>query len=111
MSTSLLDHAFAIRGYDYVKTDYAQGTVTFTVAQDPKDWRCTSCGCHQVIGRGQCLRRFHAVPIGRRSVVIALPVQRVGCLLCSAVRQVAVPFVNFQNFRLRVLHCFGLART
>jgi hypothetical protein len=52
MSTSLLYHAFAIGGYDYVKSEYSQGSVTFTIQQRPEDWRCSRCGCRQVIGRG-----------------------------------------------------------
>ena len=40
MSTSLLDHAFGIRGYDYVRTDYQDGQVIFTIEQDPDDCRC-----------------------------------------------------------------------
>ena len=35
MSTSLLDHAFSIRGYEYVRTDYRGGKVVFTIYQDP----------------------------------------------------------------------------
>src|SRR5262249_2556113 len=108
MSTSLLYHAFAIRGYDYVKTDHAQGTVTFRVAQDPKDWRCTSCGCHHVIGRGQLLRRFRAVPISRPPAFLALPVQRVGCLLCGPVRQVEVPFADPRRSSTRAFARYAL---
>ena len=44
MSTSLLYHAFGIRGYDYVRTDYQDGRVIFTITQDPEDWRCSACG-------------------------------------------------------------------
>ena len=94
MSTSLLYHAFAIRGYDYVKTDFAQGQVIFTIRQAPEDWRCSACGSRDVIGRGQSERRFRAVPIGRRPVSVALPVQRVGCQACGLVRQVKVPFAD-----------------
>jgi hypothetical protein len=39
-STSLLYHAFAIRGYDYVRTDSRGGQVIFTITQDPEDCRC-----------------------------------------------------------------------
>lgn len=108
MSTSLLYHAFAIRGYDYVKTDYTQGTVTFAIAQDPKDWRCPACGGRQVIGRGQVERRFRAVPIGRRPTFITLAVQRVGCLLCGAVRQVAVPFADPRRSYTRAFERYAL---
>ena len=37
MSTSLLYHAFGIRGYEYVRTDYQGGEVIFTIQQDPDD--------------------------------------------------------------------------
>jgi hypothetical protein len=34
MSTSLLYHGFGIRGYRYVRTDYFEGEVVFTIEQD-----------------------------------------------------------------------------
>ena len=43
MSTSLLYHAFGIRGYDYVKTDYQGGGVIFTLRQRPRTYRCPVC--------------------------------------------------------------------
>jgi len=108
MSTSLLYHAFAIRGYDYVKTDYAEGAVTFTICQRPENWRCPACGGRRVIGRGQVQRRFRAVPIGRRPVSIALPVQRVGCLACGAVRQVDVAFADPRRSYTRAFERYAL---
>ena len=53
MSTSLLYHAFGIRGYDYVRTDYQDGQVIFTIAQDPADCRCSAYRSRDVISRGQ----------------------------------------------------------
>ena len=35
MSTSLLDHAFGVRGYGHVRTNYHGGEMIFTIAQDP----------------------------------------------------------------------------
>ena len=35
MSTSLLYHAFGIRGYQYVHTDYAEGVVVFPISRTP----------------------------------------------------------------------------
>ena len=66
MSTSLLYHAFGIRGYQYTRTDYQDGQVIFTIHQDYSTCRCSSCGSLQVIGRGQVVRRFRALPIGGR---------------------------------------------
>jgi len=48
MSTSLLYHAFGIRGYEYVRTEYQDGEVTFTIRQEPKTFRCEACGSRDV---------------------------------------------------------------
>ena len=94
MSTSLLYHAFGIRGYDYVRTDYRGGQVIFTIAQDPADCRCSACGSREVISRGHADRRFRSLPIGSRPTAVVLPIPRVECRACGAVRQVLVPFAD-----------------
>jgi hypothetical protein len=48
MSTSLLDHAFGIRGYEYVRTDYQDGQVIFAIQQEPETCRCSVCGARKV---------------------------------------------------------------
>jgi transposase len=94
MSTSLLYHAFGIRGYDYVRTDYQGGATIFTIRQDPHDCRCSACGSRDVISRGHAERRFRNLPIGSRPTAVVLPIPRVECRTCSAVRQVEVPFAD-----------------
>jgi transposase len=94
MSTSLLYHAFGIRGYQYTRTDYHAGQVLFTIHQDPQTCRCCACGSHQIVHRGRVQRRFRALPIGRRATFIVLPIPRVECLTCGAVRQVNVSFAD-----------------
>jgi transposase len=94
MSTSLLYHAFGIRGYGYVRTEYQDGQVIFTIAQDPADCRCSACGCRDVISRGQAQRRFRSLPIGSRTTAVVLPIPRVECTACGVVRQVKVPFAD-----------------
>ena len=44
MSTSLLYHAFGVRGYRYVRTDYVEGDVVFTIKQTRNSCRCPVCG-------------------------------------------------------------------
>ena len=66
MSTSLLYHAFGIRGYEYVRTDYQDGQVIFTIHQEPETCRCSACGSARVIHRGHVERRFRSLPIGSR---------------------------------------------
>jgi transposase len=94
MSTSLLYHAFGIRGYQYIRTDYRFGQTIFTIHQDPASCRCTACGSPRVHSRGQVVRRFRSLPIGRRPTFVALPIPRVGCQSCGLVRQVEVPFAD-----------------
>jgi transposase len=91
MSTSLLYHAFGIRGYQYTRTDYQDGQVIFTIRQQPKAYRCSACGAREVQSRGHVQRRFRSLPIGSRATAVVLPIPRVGCRACGLVRQVEVP--------------------
>jgi transposase len=94
MSTSLLYHAFGIRGYQYTRTDYQDGQVIFTIRQEPETFRCSACGDREVHPRGHVVRRFRALPIGSRVTAVVLPIPRVECRACGVVRQVAVPFAD-----------------
>ncbi len=108
MSTSLLYHAFGIRGYEYVRTDYRDGETIFTIRQDPEDCRCPACGSRDVISRGRAERRFRAVPIGSRPTAIVLPIPRVECHACGAVRQVQVPFADPRRSYTRSFERYAL---
>jgi transposase len=94
MSTSLLYHAFGVRGYEYVRTEYQGGQTTFTIRQEGKTLRCPVCGSRDVRPKGRVERRFRSLPIGSRATVVALPIPRVACDACQVVRQVAVPFAD-----------------
>ena len=94
MSTSLLYHAFGLRGYDYVKTEFTDGKVIFTVRQRPHTCRCPLCGSRQLIHHGHQERSFTTVPIGGKPVTIVLPIPRVECRACQIIRQVPLPFAD-----------------
>src|SRR6202030_1334501 len=94
MSTSLLYHAFCIRGYKYSRTDYDNGQTIFTIDQEPESYRCSCCGSSQVISRGQVERRFRSLPIGSRATFVAFSIPRVECQVCGLVRQVNVSFAE-----------------
>src|SRR5258708_6759311 len=112
MSTSLLYHAFGVRGYQYVRTEYEAGHTLFTIRQPPEHWRCPACGSRDVIGRGVVERRLRTIPIGGRRVSLVLPVQRVGCRACDLVRQVDLGFADpgrsytraFERYALELSH-------
>ena len=94
MSTSLLYHAFGVRGYRYVKTEYVNGEVVFTVELPRESYQCPVCGSADVIGRGQRPRRFRTVSIGGKPVYLALSIPRVECRCCGALRQVKLGFAD-----------------
>jgi len=94
MSTSLLYHAFAVRGYRYVKTEYIEGEVIFTIEQPRESYQCPACGSKDVMGRGGKRRRFRTVSIGGKLVYLVLMVPRVECRCCGAVRQVKIAFAD-----------------
>jgi transposase len=112
MSTSLLYHAFGIRGYKYVRTDYPDGQVIFTIRQAPETWRCSACGSTRVQSRGHVERRFRSLPIGSRTTAVVLPIPRVECRACGVVRQVEVPFADPRRTYTRAFerYALGLSR-
>ena len=116
MSTSRLYHAFSIRGYDYVRTEYQGGQVVFTIRQASKTLRCEACGSRDVRPRGKVVRRFRSLPIGGRATAVVLPIPRVACRACGAVRQVEVPFADprrtytraFERYALELSRCMTI---
>jgi transposase len=100
MSTSLLYHAFGLRGYDYVKTDYQGGAARFAIRQRPRTYRCPACNSRQVRPRGTQRRAFKAVPIGGKPVCVTLPIPRVECPSCKVVRQVGAADLRRSPTRL-----------
>jgi transposase len=94
MSTSLLYHGFDIRGYRYVRTEYVEGGVVFTIVQDPKTCRCPACGGRNIILKGGVVRRFRTLPIGSKKVTLMFRVPRIKCRDCNAVRQTPIAFAD-----------------
>ena len=94
MSTSLLYHAFGIIGYFYQSTRYIANAIIVAIKEDQWRLRCPVCRSRNVSCRGKVIRRFRTIPIGQKAVYIDLPVQRVECFKCQAVRQVKVRFAD-----------------
>jgi len=108
MSTSLLYHAFRVRGYHYQSTKYAGGGVTFTITQPREGYRCAVCGSANVIGKGKHPRRFRTLPIGGKPVYLRLDVPRVECRQCGAVRQVKIGFADPRVSYTRAFETYAL---
>ena len=108
MSTSLLYHAFGIRGYDYLSTAYEDGHVRFTIRQRPHTRRCPTCGSGDVAPRGHQQRTFKAVPIGGKPVAITLAIPRVACPACDVIRQVPLAFADPRRSYTRAFERYAL---
>ena len=94
MSTSLLYHAFGIRGYNHVNTQFIGGDVFFWVEEKTENLRCPICRSRHITRRGSKNRWFRSVPIGKKAVWIVLGIARVYCSLCDLTRQVKLKFTE-----------------
>jgi len=92
MSTSLLHHGFGVRGYRYVATKYEQGSIIFVIERKPDTYCCSECGSTHVWREGIVIRRFRAVPLGRKRVTLEARIPRLACQDCGVVRQAAIGF-------------------
>jgi transposase len=108
MSTSLLYHAFGIKGYKYVSSHYESGCITFRICEKKKEVCCSVCGSRHVIRRGRVERRIRSLPIGRKPVWIVLPVQRVYCFACDLLRQIRVRFSDPRRSYTRAFERYAL---
>jgi transposase len=116
MSTSLLYHAFGIRGYQYVSSRYEFGEVKFRIVKRKQDLVCPLCGSRKVIRKGTVDRGFNSVPIGSKPVKIVLAVQRVLCMACDSLRQIKLGFADerrsytrqFERYALELSQCMTI---
>lgn len=94
MSTGILYHGLGVRGYTHESTHFVQGKLFFWMRQEPENWRCSACASAEVIGRGTETRFFRCPSLGRKHIVVVLPVPRLECQQCGVVRQAAIPFAR-----------------
>jgi transposase len=105
MSTSLLYHAFCVRTYQHVRTEYRDGAVYEHLHKKRYARRCASCRHPGVTLQGRATATVRTLPIGKRPVFLVLHLHRVLCRRCGDLklesRDVAAP---------RKSYSFALAR-
>ena len=94
MSTSLLYHAFGVRDYRYVKTEYIEGAVNFMIERKTDTCHCAACGSENTWRQGSVTRRFHTLPIGSRAVTLVAKIPRLLCHDCGQTRQAKIGFAE-----------------
>ena len=94
MSTSLLYHGFGVVGYRYIRTEYKEGAVIFTVSRKEFNLRCPVCKSKRIIKHSSHLRWFHSLPIGKKATYIKTEIARVECKDCKTIRQSDIGFAD-----------------
>jgi transposase len=105
-----------LRGYDFVRTNYNDSQVFFTVRLPRQRWRCSACGNRAVISKGENERCFKTLPIGRKQVTIVFPIPRVLCRQCGLIRQVDIALADprrtytktFERYVLELSRCMTI---
>jgi transposase len=108
MSTSLLYHAFGVRGYHLVRSQFEGGQVSFTIEQPRERLRCAQCGSDDVWAQGDVPRTFRSLPIGNKPTFLEFAVPRVRCFDCDQVRQVKIGFADPRRHYTRAFERYAL---
>lgn len=86
MSTSLLYHAFCVRTYDHVRTEFRDGAVYEHLHKKPYASRCAACRYPGVTRQGRATVTVRTLPIGKHPVFLVLHLHRVRCRRCDALK-------------------------
>jgi transposase len=122
MSTSLLYHAFGLKGVKYISTEYKNGSIIFRAEVMSTIENCPACGSWDTVHRqGFKERMLRLVPMGMRPTYLRLGIWRLQCKRCGALRWPRLPFVRgkarhtrrFAQFAIDLVHwmtVLGVAR-
>ena len=94
MSKSLLYHGFGLKGVDYKKTEYREGSIYFHIETESKHLACSACGSKEVIKKGKKERTFRTVSIGFKPVFMVAHIHRLECKSCGLVRQEEIKYAD-----------------
>ena len=97
MSKSLLYHGFGLKGVEYLKTEYREGTIYFHIKTSSKHLECSSCKGKEVIKKGKKERIFRTVSIGFKPVFMVAHIHRLQCKTCGLIRQEEIKYADKKN--------------
>lgn len=109
MSTSLIYHAFGIKGVKYIRTEYKKGNTIFYAEVTARLEKCPVCKSRRTIHRkGSKHRLIRMVPVGKRHSFLNLKLWRIRCLDCGALRWPRLPFVKGRSRHTRQFARFAM---
>lgn len=113
-NTSYLHHVYQIRGFKYVRTQYAGDDVYIYIRHADTHIRCPECRTANILKNGTRKRMYRLPPSGHRRLYVVLSVQRIRCRDCVFAGRLPVPFAKqgvsyskgFERYALELLR-FG----
>ena len=105
MSTSLLYHAFNIKGVDYRATRYIGNNIIFKAEVSESIKSCSFCKSTRVIFKGRKTRYLHLPPMGRKRSILELIMHRLCCKDCGVLFW---PRLQFMRGNKRYTRAFAL---
>jgi transposase len=118
MSTSVLYHAFGLKGIRHTSTHFRSDTLIFRAEMTEDFIRCPKCGCRHATFKGRKTRWFFMSLIGRKKCMLVLDYHRLRCQGCAALWWPSLPFMMgkhryVRSFALSVLDLlrFGTIRS
>jgi transposase len=114
MSTSLLYHAFNIRGVNYQNIKLNGNTLIFKAEVTDAAKKCPACRSRKVVFKGQKNRFLHMPPIGRKRCQLHLVMHRICCKECGLLTWPRLPFMSgtsryVRSFALTALDLLNFA--
>ena len=120
MSTSLLYHAFGLKGVKYISTKYIDGSVIFNAEVASSIERCPECKSMKTHRKkGTKHRLLRMIPIGARPILLNVKIWRLFCEDCQSLRWPKLPFTagkkrhtrRFAQFAIDLLHWMTISGT
>lgn len=94
MSTSLLYHAFGLKGVEFQSTKFVGSAIILSAKMTDKFIKCPVCGSRHATFKGQKTRSFRMGPLGRKQSILNLQLHRLKCIKCDAIWWPQLPFMN-----------------
>jgi len=99
MSTSLLYHAYGLKGVKYISTEYKNGCTMFRAEVTSTIENYPACGIWETVHqKGFKERMIRLLPMGMRPTYLCLGVWRLQCKRWGALRWPRLPFVKRMSF-------------
>lgn len=92
MNTCFLYHAFGVREQECSRVRYEDKSIILEVKTRTDKLRCPFCRSKHIIRLGSVLRRLRRVPIGSKSVILEMKIQRIECKDYHCIRQENILF-------------------